>query len=171
MISVIADDIKHEEVTFEKKEPSCVYQHPKNLNDIIADGKKIGEIGLVNSLVMKKIDKKGTVAFAEIDVEEFSKIKNKSISYKEPSRFPEIEIDLSFICDTFKPIKDEIKGVNCPLIKNISVLDVYEDENGKSITVRILFSHSDRTLTKEEVAEVVDKIVANLKAKNIEMKM
>lgn len=171
MISVIADDIKHEEVTFEKKEPSCVYQHPKNLNDIIADGKKIGEIGLVNSLVMKKIDKKGTVVFAEIDVEEFSKIQNKSISYKEPSRFPEIEIDLSFICDTFKPIKDEIRGVNCSLIKNISVLDVYEDENGKSITVRILFSHSDRTLTKEEVAEVVDKIVANLKAKNIEMKM
>ena len=170
VVSVLADDIKHEEISFDKKEASHNYQHPKNLNNIIIDGRIIGEVGIVNSLISKKIDKKANIVFAEIDVEEFAKIKNKSIQYKEPSRFPEIEIDLSFVSDTFKPIKEEIKGVNCPLIKDISVVDTYKDENLKSITVRILFSHSERTLTKEEVAEVVDKIVENLKNKGIEMK-
>ena len=42
----------------------------KNLNNIIMEGKVIGEIGIVNSVISKKIDKKGNIVFAEIDVEE-----------------------------------------------------------------------------------------------------
>ena len=103
-------------------------------------------------------------------MEEFSKVENKSIKYSEPSKFPEIEIDLSFMSDTFAPINEAIKKVNSPLIKGVSVVDTYKDENGKSITIRILFSHPEKTLTKEEVSFVVNDIVAILEPQGIKMK-
>ena len=55
-------------------------------------------------------------------------------------------------------------------IKNVSVVDVYEDENGKSITSRLIFSHPEKTLTKEEVLEVVNKIASELETQGIKLK-
>ncbi len=170
VIAVIADDLKHEAVTFEKLEATHSYQHPKNLNTIFCGGRAIGEIGIVNAQVSKKIDKKANIVFAEIDIEEFAKIKNASISYREPSRFPEIEIDLSFVSDKFLPISQAISNANCPLIKNVGVVDTYTDESGKSITVRILFSHPEKTLTKEEVSEPVNAIIDDLEKSGIMLK-
>ncbi len=170
ILAVIADDIKHEALTFEKMEATHSYQHPKNLNGICCGGRFIGEIGIVNTSVSRKIDKKANIAYAEIDVEEFAKIGNAGISYDEPSKFPAIEIDLSFVSETFAPISKAIENAKCPLIKNVSVADVYSDESGKSITVRVVFAHPERTLTKEEVLDVVNGIVAELDAQNIKLK-
>lgn len=170
MLAVMADDIKHEELSFEKLSASHSYQHPINLNSIICAGKNIGEIGLVHPLVAKKIDKKASIVYAEIDVKEFSKIANRSIKYSEPSRFPEMEMDLSFISDRFAPIMEAIKKADSPLVKRVSVADTYSDENGKSITVRIVFSHPEKTLTREEVMEVVGKVIDSLKEQNITLK-
>lgn len=170
MLAVMADDIKHSKLTFEKMEATHSYQHPVNLNAIYCDGKKIGEIGLIHPVVSKKIDKKANIVYAEIDVKEFSTIENASIVYAEPSRFPEMEIDLSFITDTFAPIAKAVESQNCSLIKNVDVVDTYADENGKSITIRILFSHPERTLTGDEVKEVTDAIINQLKAEGIALK-
>ena len=170
MIAVMLDDIKHKEITLSKKEATHSYQHLKNLNAICVDGIEIGEIGLTHPVVSKKIDKKAAIVFAEIDVVKLSEIKNQGISYEEPSRFPEMTVDLSFVVDSFEPIKKAIEKVNSPLVKKVSVADVYEDETGKSITVRILFSHVERTLTREEVTEVTDKVIADLASNNITLK-
>ena len=170
VLAVLADDIKHEALSFEKAQATHSYQHPKNLNNIFCAGRLIGEIGIVNASVSKKIDKKANIVFAEIDVEEFAKIENASIKYAEPSKFPEIEIDLSFVSEKYAPIAQAIKNANCSLIKSVSVVDTYADENGKSITVRLLFSHPEKTLTKDEVATVVNGIVAELDTNGIKMK-
>ena len=170
IIATFADDIKHLPLTFEKAEATHSYQHPKNLNKIYCGGVLIGEMGIVNSVVSKKIDKKANIVFAEIDVEEFAKIKNASISYNEPSKFPEIEIDLSFMTEKFEPVAKAIENANCPLIRSVSVTDIYADENGKSITTKIVFSHPERTLTKEEVLKVTDSIISELEGKGIKLK-
>ncbi len=170
MLAVIADDIKHEALTYEKIEEKSSYKHPKNLNAIYCAGVRLGEIGIANAQVSKKIDKKANIVFAEIDVAEFAKIKNASIKYEEPSRFPEIEIDLSFVSEKFAPIKAAIDAANCPLIKKVSVVDTYTDESGKSITVRMIFSDSEKTLTREEVMDVADGIIKTLEAEGIALK-
>ena len=51
------------------------------------------------------------------------------------------------------------------------MIDTYQDENGKSITVRIVFGHDERTLTGEEVKAVTDKLIADLAKANILLKM
>ena len=170
ILAVVVDNLKHEELTFEKIEETSSYKHPKNLNAIYCAGVKLGEIGIVNAQVSKKIDKKANIVFAEIDVAELAKIKNLSIKYEEPSRFPEIEIDLSFVSDKFAPIKAAIDKENCPLIKKVSVVDTYVDESGKSITVRMIFSHPEKTLTREEVMGTAENIIKTLEAQNIALK-
>ena len=172
ILEIMSDDIKHKPLTFEAKQAEYPYQHPVNLNRVFCDGVEIGEIGIVYPTVQKKIDKKASIVYAEIDVEAFANIKNASIQYIEPSRFPEMEIDLSFISKTFAPISIAIAEAKSPLVKNVYVTDIYEDENdgSKSITTRIVFAHPERTLTKEEVTEVTDKIIATLKEKGIELK-
>ena len=172
ILEIMSDDIKHKPLTFESKRAEYPYQHPVNLNRVFCDGVEIGEIGIVYPTVQKKIDKKASIVYAEIDVEAFANIENASIQYIEPSRFPEMEIDLSFISKTFAPISIAIAEAKSPLVKNVYVTDIYEDENdgSKSITTRIVFAHPERTLTKEEVTEVTDKIIATLKDKGIELK-
>ena len=172
ILEIMSDDIKHKPLTFEAKQAEYPYQHPVNLNRVFCDGVEIGEIGIVYPTVQKKIDKKASIVYAEIDVDAFANIKNASIQYIEPSRFPEMEIDLSFISKTFAPISIAIAEAKSPLVKNVYVTDIYEDENdgSKSITTRIVFAHPERTLTKEEVTEVTDKIIDSLKDKGIELK-
>ncbi len=170
IIATLADDIKHESLSFEKCTAEHSYQHPKNLYNIFCAGRKIGQIGMINAQVAKNIDKKASIVYAELDVCEFAKIKNVGIKYMPVSRFPEIEIDLSFVTDTFAPIANAIKTVNCPLIKKVGVADIYDDEGGRSITVRMLFSHPERTLTKDEVGEVTDKLIATLAEGGVRLK-
>jgi phenylalanyl-tRNA synthetase beta chain len=81
-----------------------------------------------------------------------------------------MDIDLSFVTDTFQPIKKAIEDTNSPLIKKYEVVDIYEDENGKSISVRITFSHPEKTLTREEVSDVYTNIIDTLKAQGIALK-
>ena len=170
MLAVITDDIKHKELSFKKIDATHSYQHLRNLNAVVLDGKVIGEIGLVHPTVAKNIDKKAAIVYAEIDMELFAESENESIKYKEPSRYPEMEIDLSFVSNTFEPIANAIKAQNSPLVKGYKVVDTYSDENGKSITVRILFSHSERTLNGDEVKEITDAIIENLSKQNIMLK-
>lgn len=172
ILATMSDDIKHKPLTFEAKQATKDYQHPRNLNKIFCDGVEIGEIGIVHPAVSNKIDKKAAIVFAQIDVEKFAKIENASISYEEPSKFPEMEIDLSFVSQKFAPIAEAVKLVNSSLIKKIEVTDIYDDEadGTKSITTRLTFAHPEKTLTREEVQEVTDKIINALKEKNISLK-
>jgi phenylalanyl-tRNA synthetase beta chain len=170
IIAVVADDIKHEDLGFEKAEAMYSYQHLKNINRIFCAGKEIGELGIVHPVVSKKIDKKAAIVYAEIDMADFAEISNASISYRVPSKYPEMEIDISYVSDKFAPIDKAIKEEKSELIKSIAVLDTYTDENGKSITVRITFAHPERTLTKEETMAVVDSITVRLEKNGIMMK-
>lgn len=170
ILAVLTDDIKHTSLSFKAAEAAHSYEHPKNLNTVICAGSEIGIMGVVHPSVMKKLSKKGAAVFAEIDIARFADIEDAGINYSEPSRFPEMEIDISFVSAVFAPIGEAIKKADCEWIKNVKLIDTYEDENGKSITVRIYFSHPERTLTKEEVMKVVDGIVETLRAEGIMMK-
>ena len=170
IIEELVLELKHKDVSFEEIEPAFDYEHPVNLNAVIVDGKRIGRIGIVHPSVMKKLDKRASVVYAEIDMDCFTEITNDSITYSEPSKFPSIEIDLSFLTSRFAPIKKAIENAACELIRAVDVIDIYEDENSSSIAVRLTFCDPARTLTREEVTAVSDAIVAELDSSGIKLK-
>ncbi len=170
MIETIVDELKHKAVTFEKAQPQSNYAHPVNYNAIVCDGEVLGYIGIAHPTVSKKIDKRAAIVFAQLDMGVLASIKNASITYDEPSKFPTMDIDLSFVTDTFAPIKKAIDNANSPLIKKIEVVDIYEDENSKSITTRLTFSHPEKTLKREEVQDVANAIISELAGVGIALK-
>ncbi len=170
IVATVVGDIKHCELSYAKAEAVHSYQHPRNLNKIICKGVEIGEIGMIHPVINKKVDKKGLVVYAEIDVKTLSDIEADAIRYEEPSKFPGIDIDISFVSEKFAPIGEAVKAAECPLIKGMEVVDTYRDEVGQSITVRIYFAHPEKTLTKDEVMDVVNGIIDDLASKGIEMK-
>ena len=170
IVENLVDELKHKAVSFEKIEAQYDYEHPTNLNAIIVDGKVLGRIGIVHPVVLKKIDKRASIVFAEIDVDRFAEIENNSIVYSEPSKFPGIDIDLSFVTNRFAPIKTAIENTGCDLIRAVEVIDIYEDESNSSIAVRLTFCDNTRTLTRDEVTAVTDAIVADLAKEGIRLK-
>lgn len=167
ILSTLSADLKHQGLTFEKTAPSVNYVHPKNNNKVLCGDTVIGEIGMVHPLVASKIDKKAKIVFAEIDMKDFTAVPDLGIHYQAASKFPSIEVDLSFLTETFAPIASALKSLNSPLIKKVSLLGTYADEKGKTVTVRVVFSHPERTLTKDEVMAIVDELV---KLSGVELK-
>ena len=170
MIAEVVDDIRHKPLTYKKLESKHSYEHPKNLNAIVLDETVIGKLGVAHPLVSKKIDKKASIVFAEIDIESLANIVAEPIKYVEPSKYPSIEVDLSFVAEKFSEINDTIKESAESILRKVGVADIYNDGNSKSITVRLLFGDDERTLTHEEVQTVVDKIIEKLKNKGINLK-
>ncbi len=170
IVETLVDELKHKSVSYEKLDPTFDFEHPVNLNAVIVDGAVLGRIGMIHPSVMKKLDKRAVVVFAEIDMDKFAAIENDSIRYVGPSKFPGIEIDLSFLTSRFAPIKKAIENAACELIRGVDVIDIYEADENSSIAVRLTFSDNTRTLTREEVAQVVDGIVGELEQNGITLK-
>ena len=171
LLCVLMDDIRHKDISFRAMEATHSYQHPKNLNAIYCGDVCLGEMGVVHPSVGKKIDKKAAIVFMELDVKALAEIAADSIVYEEQSKYPGMEIDLTFLSDRFAPISEAIRQVNSPLVKKVTVPGTYEDAEGKSITVRIALSHAERTLKREETQEVVDAICAAAGKQGVFLKM
>lgn len=171
MLSVMTDDIRHKPLSYKAVKPDHDYIHPKNYNAVLCGGREIGRIGLVYPDVMRKIDRKASIVFAEIDIDALTAVENAGIKYEETSKFPAIDVDLTFISDKYEPIREAIEEVDSELIRSVSVTGVYVDPTvGKTITVRLGFVHPERTLTKDEVMEIADRIIELLKTKNVVLK-
>ena len=170
MLVVAVNELKHKELCFRGIEATHSYQHPKNLNAIVCDDVVLGEIGIVHPAVSKKIDKKASIVYAELDVAALSQIADVGIHYEEASKYPSMEVDLTFLSDSYAPIQSAITKANSSLIKKVRVVDIYSGDDGNAITVRLTFTCMDRTLTRDEVQQITDGIIASLSSNGIRMK-
>ncbi len=170
ILTSLALELKHSILTFAAAEPSHDYEHPVNLNKICLDGVELGVIGMVHPTVSKNIDKKGHVVFAEVDVERFAQAADTGIVYEEPSRFPSMEYDLSLDMPEnllYGDLKECWTQEGGDLLKQVSIVDTYDTDTIHRITVRFVFSSHERTLSSAEVQEIVNRIIANLRVKNV----
>ena len=165
ILAVITSDVKHKLPDFAAIEPTHSYEHPVNLNAVMLDGEEIGVIGIVHPTIGKKIDKKAAIVFAQIDMQVFADTDNAPIVYDEPSKFPPMDYDISVVvpsnvlfADMAKCWADEGKGI----LKSAKIVDSYDTEVFHSETIRFEFSSHERTLSSEEVQEIMNSIVANL---------
>lgn len=173
IIATITDDLKHKTLSYKAKEAEHSYEHPVNLYEVILDGEVIGEIGIVHPVVSKKIDKKADIVFAELDMEAFADVKNASITYSEPSKFPPMTYDLSVVMPSgtfFSDLMNCWKNLGQEILKNTRIVDTYDTETIHSITIRFEFSSNERTLESGEVQKVMDKVIENLKGINVNLR-
>ncbi len=173
MVNEIFLQIKHKAPVLSKVQPSHAWQHPKNTAEIACDGVKVGAINTLHPANAQKLDKNGVAVCIEIDVDDFITIDGDNISFVEPSTQQSTYYDLSLIMKegvTFADLSKCWNKLGLSELNNIKVIDTYEKDGVKSITVRLIFSSKEKTLEMDEVQAWIDEILANLKEIGIEMR-
>ena len=160
----LCEDILHKSPVFKPAEPAFGFEHPQNCYTVTVADTVIGYLSVPYPTVKEAIDKKASIAFFEINTDTFSKVSAGIVKYAEPSRFPAIEMDMTFACEigsaNFELLKDAAKAATDAPLSSVSVQDIYEGDGEKSatLTLRFAFSASDRTLTKQELLPAMDAI-------------
>ena len=109
---------------------------------------------------------------AEIDLDALAGVDALTLEYAEPSRFPGIDVDLTFIAagHRYAEIASAWEDTERDLLAGVSVIDVY-DGAVPSVSVRLSFASPERTLTRAEIQPTVDAIGADLAGKGILLKL
>ena len=173
MVNEIFLQIKHKAPVLSKVAPSHAWQHPKNTASITCDGVNVGAINTLHPANAQKLDKNGVAVCIEIDVDDFITIGGDNISFVEPSTQQSTYYDLSLIMKegvTFADLSECWNKLSLCELNNVKVIDTYEKDGVKSITVRLIFSSKEKTLEMDEVQGWIDEILANLKEIGIEMR-
>lgn len=152
------------------KKGELPYLHPGKTAFIVKGNNQIGYIGSLHPKLVDELDLKQDVHFFEMEVEKISL--NRKVKFKNFSRFPLAQRDLSFILDQGIP-SSEVKGIISskagPNLKGINLFDVYEGKGipagKKSLTFSLNWQTADRTLTDKEIDRIVEKIVKFLSKK------
>ena len=172
MIASILYDLRRKQPTFTRVQPQNCWEHPANTAAIVLDGKPIGTISTVHPEIAAQIDKKASLVTLELDMDALSEIPGDELTYREPSRFPGIDIDLSFVVDkdvTFADVTRPFYADRDETLSDITLVDIYEAE-GKSLTIRLSFVSPVKTLQKQEVQAYIDRILDVLAKDNIRLR-
>ena len=146
------------------KEQMPKEMHPGQSAYINVNGTNVGIIGKIHPSITKE-----DVYVLEINLDELLQKKVGKMKYKEISKFPSIKKDLAFVVNKnmiSKDIEKVIKNAGGSLLTKIEVFDVYEGSNlpedKKSIAYSLTFLDNKKTLTDEEINNIMNKIIENV---------
>ena len=165
IINTIVSELKHRNVTYTKCDTEHAWQHPKNTTGLFVDDVRFGTLNTIHPATLKKIAKNCAIVCIEIDMDIFDSINSSDLEFEEPSRFPDVDYDLSLVVPEgirFEQMSDCWDKKDNPELSKVSVIDIYDSASTKSITIRFSFVLPDRTLTGEEVQARIDTILEKL---------
>lgn len=127
-------------------------------------------IGKPSAEMLKKFDIRVPVWFADIHWSNWLKAGEKNtIRYKEISKFPSVQRDLSFVADknvTYGDIEKLLNALSIPQLRNYRLFDVFKSEKlGKdkqSLAMNFTFLDDSKTMKDEEIDKMMAKITSNI---------
>ena len=141
--------------------------HPGQSAAISVNNDIVGYIGRVHPSINKE-----AIYVLEINLDKLLSKKVGKMKYKEISKFPSIKKDIAIIVNqniTSQEIEMIIKKAAGKLLMKTEVFDVYTGkgvpDNKKSIAYSLEYGAKDRTLTDEEINNVMNKIIEELNKK------
>lgn len=148
------------------KQISC-QMHPGQTAEISVNNDIVGMVGKLHPAVEKE-----DVYVLEINLDKLLAKKTGKMKFKEISKYPAISKDLAILVNktiASDEIAKVIKKAAGSLLTNVEIFDVYEGKNipkdKRSIAYSLSFGTVDRTLTDEEVNNIMNKIIENLQNK------
>lgn len=136
---------------------------------VSSQGVCLGYLGELHPTVVAAFDCSGPIYVAELSLEALLGLPGRPVVHRPLPRFPGVVRDLALVVPgevESGEIIGAIREMESPLIKTISLFDVYTGEQvpsgQKSLAYSILYQAEDRTLTDEEVNRLHQKVVAHL---------
>ncbi len=126
------------------------------------------EFGKVDGSLVKKMDIRGQVFFADFNWDALLQIARKQrVEFMPLNKFPSVRRDLALVIENsvkFGDIEAIVRKVGKKLITDINLFDVYENEEQlgagkKSYALSLIFQDPGKTLKDKEVDKVMNKII------------
>lgn len=140
--------------------------HSGRAGEIFLGEKSLGFFGEVHPRVSKNKGLKKRVYLAELDFSSMVDLYSDQIIYEDLNKFPAMTRDLAFVVNRKLPAGDlieEMKKADSNILESIEVFDVYTGDQvevgKKSIALKLIFRHKERTLVDDEVNKIVDNIL------------
>jgi len=135
----------------------------------LADGTRIGSAGRLADSVAAHYKFRQAVFVMELDLSQFLISPEKSVHYKPLPRYPSVERDISLLIDRSVQFNDLLKAIRDEEVRECRkamLVGTYEGANipanKRSITLRLEYRSSERTLTDEEVEERHARLTSSL---------
>ena len=132
-------------------------------------GRVIGWFGKVHKSVLKNYEIGADVFYGELDTDFLSSLPEKQYVTKEISKFPPVERDIAVVVDENVTNEELSNGIKSACGKNffdVQLFDIYRSEalgaGKKSMAYKIVLSSEEKTLTGDEIAGIMKKVLKSL---------
>lgn len=143
------------------------YQHKHISAAIFTNVHFMGAIFSFSPEYMDLLGLKKDVCIAELDFNKMLEIEKKEYSYKEPSKYPAVNFEISVIVPkrTFYQDIGNLVQSSDERVAGVSYLDVYypkENPDKKSVSIKIEFKSTGKTPASEDTLKIKDNIITRL---------
>ncbi|HCR99651.1 MAG TPA: phenylalanine--tRNA ligase subunit beta [Lachnospiraceae bacterium] len=154
------------------------YLHPGRQADILYDNTVIGYLGQVHPLTAKAYDMAKTeVYIAVLDMPEIVSRASFEPRYMGLAKYPSVSRDLSMVVPKkvqAQDIDDIIVQRGGKILESFRLFDIYEGEqigeDCKSMAYTVVFRDKDKTLSDDDIAAAMKKILNGLQGLGIELR-
>jgi phenylalanyl-tRNA synthetase beta chain len=143
--------------------------HPGQSACLERDGKPIGLLGSIHPSVAARLDLPASVQLFELATDALGN--GPRPAFRSLSKFPSIRRDLAVVVDEeipFSTVADIARKAAGEYLRELVLFDVYVgqkvDSSRKSIALGLILQATSQTLTDDDVATVVDRVLAGLRA-------
>ena len=159
----------YDEVRATPEESAIFIWQPKKEAEIKLGNEEIGFLGEINSGILERLGISQKAVIFDIDFEKLQKICLEEHEYRPISRFPSAIRDLAVLIPREKKVMDVlniIHDVGGIFVRDVDLFDIYEGdeipEEKKNLAFHIIYQAKDRTLKKEEIDKIQQKIIKAL---------
>ena len=153
--------------SFVRKEEMPAEFHPGQTAYISVNNDIVGVIARLHPNVENNVNTaKAPVYVLEINLEKLLQKRTGKMKFKEISKFPSVKKDISFVVDndtSSLEIETNIKKAAGSILEDVKPFDLYKGEslgeNKKAIAYSLTFSDAKKTLTEEEITNLIEKII------------
>ncbi len=140
---------------------------------VMIDGKLLGRIGRVSKDIAKKVKVEADPIAFQLDMDKLIFLASQDKRYKKFSKYPPALKDVSVLVPTevnFKEVADLASKAGGESLLRTELFDIYQGEGIpeglKNLGLRFYFQAEDKTLSKEEINNLLTKIISSLEAKS-----
>ena len=145
-----------------------------NTYSIELNGVKCGYIACVHPKVIDNINKKAAIVIVEIRIDNLNEILSNKVVYTPVTKYQTTSLDLSVIVDKnvlYQEIKNIVDSLNIKYLLDYQYVGIYENEerlkDKKSVTIKFNIGSYDKTLSKEEIDEVLNTLITAFEKNNM----
>jgi len=142
------------------------YLHPGASGEFWIGEERVAAVGELHPETAARFEVEVPTALLVADLEALGRIPRRDQQYREVSVHPSVRRDLAVLLDRATPAGEVVEAIRNKGGAALTSVDVFDRWEGKgvpegkvSLTFRLVFQRTDRSLTDSEVAKATDRVV------------